>query len=131
MNILVTGLFLLSVWGTPVYAQELPPPPPVVSVVATSSPEWIKGRIHYYADLYSVSEDIMNAIVKCESGYNPNARHVDEEEYSIGLVQINLIAHPSIDEYDAKAPNFALSFLAQNLANGNGNIWTCYKMIAQ
>ena len=117
------GIFLLCVLAFPVYAQELPPPIATSPKVDTSSVEWIKSRISYYANLYGVSADVMNAIVKAESGYNCSATHITSKEHSVGLVQINLLAH-NIDEYDARAPNFALDFLAKNLKNGNCRMWT-------
>ena len=92
----------------------------------TSSLEWITQRIKHYADFYGVSEITMSNIIKCESGFNPNAINSTSKEYSVGLVQINLMAH-DITESEAKDVDFALDFLASNLKVGRGNMWTCFK----
>ena len=100
--------------------QEIPVPKLI------TSRDWIDQRIKYYADLYGVSEITMNHIVKCESGFNPNAINSTPREYSVGLSQINLMAHAHITESEAKDVDFALDFLASNLKAGNGKIWTCW-----
>ena len=124
-TLLVVAVFF--VFAVPVQAQELPPPLATSPAIKPLSVEWIKGRISYYADLYGVSEITMNKIVACESNYSINATHITSKEHSVGLVQINLMAH-NIDEYDARAPNFALDFLARKLSEGKGNLWTCYQL---
>jgi len=94
-------------------------------LMVTSSPEWIKRRISYYADFYGVSEITMNHIIRCESGYNPEARNLNEKEDSNGLVQINLKAH-EITLEQARDIEFSLDFLARNLRDGKGFMWTCW-----
>lgn len=71
----------------------------------------------------------MHFVVKCESGYNPQARNYNPPiEDSRGIVQINLLAH-SITVEQAEDIEFSLDFLARNIASGNGNMWTCYRKI--
>ena len=94
--------------------------------MATSTPEWIKGRIAFYASYYGVSEKTLLNVIKCESGFNPNARHTDEKEDSVGLVQINLKAH-DIEIEQAKDIEFSLDFLARNIKDGKGYMWTCFR----
>lgn len=53
-----------------------------------------------------------------ESTLNPDA--VGDRGCSYGLVQINLCAHPAIATSSALDPEFALSWAAQRLAEGNG-----------
>jgi hypothetical protein len=67
----------------------------------------------------------MEAVIKCESGHNPNA--VGDHGYSFGLVQIYLPAHPDISKEQALDPEFALDFLASHLANRQGYFWTCWR----
>lgn len=85
----------------------------------------------------------MSGIISCESGWNPNiqsnhryttnapAGYVSgQREESYGLVQIHLPAHPHITKEQALDPEFALDFLARNLAVGRENMWSCAKQIA-
>ena len=92
-------------------------------IVQQSIPELVT----YYANKYSVSEVTMNKIIKCESGFNPNAHALTSRENSYGLVQINLMAHPHVSVEQATNPSFAINFLAENLSKGEGHMWTCYQ----
>ena len=130
-QLLFGGLFLVYVLSftsstTTYVAIDTPP----IVKVATSSPEWIKGRISHYADYYDVSEITMMNIVNCESRYNQNAINSSPLEYSVGLVQINLRAHlkNGITKEMALDPEFSLDFLARMLKQGEGSMWTCWKM---
>lgn len=83
-------------------------------------------------------------VVDCESQYSPSiqSKHVYTEtnvprgykvgdrEQSFGLVQIHLPAHAHVSYAQATDPEFAVEFLARNLAVGNGWMWTCYKELA-
>ena len=51
-----------------------------------------------------------------------------QREQSFGLVQIHLPAHRTITKEQALDPEFAIDFLAKNLAQGRGTMWSCYKM---
>lgn len=86
----------------------------------------------------------MLAVVDCESQYDidvqsqhrytptnvPKGYKVGDREQSFGLVQVHLPAHPNITKAQAIDPEFAVEFLATNLAAGNGNMWSCMKTIA-
>lgn len=69
----------------------------------------------------------MDWVVKCESNYNPNAW--GDGGYSRGLVQIHYPAHPTISDEQALNIEFALDFLARNLKEGKGNMWTCWRIM--
>lgn len=108
--------------------------------------EWgnIKREIYSKAQEYGVSGWVMEQVVKCESQGSttiqsnhvytaknvPKGYSVGDREQSYGLVQIHLPAHPSVSKQQAKDPEFALDFLAKNLAGGNANWWTCYRQLA-
>lgn len=87
----------------------------------------IDELIEEKAKLYQVSSMVMHAVIKCESTYNPNA--VGDGGHSRGLVQIYDDFHPTITHEQAFDPEFAVTFLAKNLAQGNGHLWSCYKIL--
>lgn len=103
--------------STTAYAQ--------VAEAPTKTPETIKQTISRIAREYNVSEEVMNTVVECESQYNTNA--VGDHGNSKGLVQIHRKYHPDITESQAFDPEFSLSFLAKNLANNKGYLWSCYR----
>ena len=86
----------------------------------------------------------MMSVINCESQYHPSiqSKHVYTErnvpkgyavgdrEQSYGLVQIHLPAHSSVTKAQATDPEFAVDFLAKNLAVGKGSMWTCYNNLA-
>lgn len=50
-----------------------------------------------------------------------------EREKSYGLVQIHLPSHPNVSYTQATDPEFSVKFLAKNLSEGKGGMWTCYR----
>jgi hypothetical protein len=97
---------------------------PLPEVVTTTD---IPSLIEFYAVKYGVSKDVMHTVVKCESGYKPNA--VGDGGNSFGLSQIHLPSWGGqITKEQALDPNFALEFMAEKLSKGKGKLWTCYRM---
>lgn len=87
--------------------------------------ELIIGHIEQVSRDFGVSYELMDYIVRNESGYNNCAKgdyHVPKP--SLGLTQINLHYHPYIRPIDAYSPLFALEFLASNLREGRCAWWT-------
>lgn len=81
---------------------------------------------------YGVKIPLMKRIVKCESSwdatannYRPKAKH---PEISVGLVQLNLMAHKDVTKEKAEDPTFALNYLAKQLSTNHGSQWACYKV---
>ena len=75
--------------------------------------------------------DALNYAVKimgCESGYNPNALNTQGEN-SIGLMQINLDAHPEFSNLDLYDPltNLKAAYQIFVKAGYNFKDWTCAK----
>ena len=89
--------------------------------------EEVKSMVDYYADKYSVSRNTMHKVVNCESSYNYKA--VGDGGKSFGLSQIHKPSHPSITYEESTNPDFALDFMASNISNGKGNMWTCYRKL--
>jgi hypothetical protein len=87
----------------------------------------IKSMVDYYADKYEVSRDTMHKVVNCESSYNYKA--VGDGGKSFGLSQIHSPSHPSITYKQSIDPNFALDFMASNIAKGKGKMWTCWRQL--
>lgn len=111
----------------------------IARLQAAQRPPVAKAGKAYYLDLisrysakYDVSEGLMVAIVDCETArtWNPyiQSGHIlrsGNRERSYGLAQINLVYHPDVTYDQATSPEFALNFLAKNLAAGNRSWWTC------
>lgn len=92
---------------------------------APISPRIVRDNlIPFYSSFYNVSESLMSKIVLCESSYRNTAQHFNPGiEDSVGVAQINLLAHPSITRYQAMNSFFSLTFLAQHLAKGETSLW--------
>ena len=110
-----------------VYAAEPEEPQEVLIAVKIDwTQERINQEIETQAHTYGVNADIMHKVIKCESNYNPNA--LGDGGKSRGLVQIHSGYHAVSDE-DAYNPQYAIEFLAKHLAQGKGNLWSCFKKI--
>lgn len=83
---------------------------------------------------YGVSEATIRHIISRESTYISNS--VGDKNYlcqktgkispSYGLVQISSCWHPYVSYQEATNPEFAIDFLAKNLAKGRCSMWsTC------
>lgn len=118
-NIMLGFVLIVSLLVSPENAIAEP-----AEIVPT--PKSIPELVTYYSNKYSVSEVVINKVINCESGFNPNAHNLTSREDSWGLVQINRLAHPHISVEQATNPSFAIEFLAENLSKNNGRIWTCY-----
>lgn len=94
-------------------------------VISSTTP--ITTLISHYSELYGVSSTTVSSVIKCESGFNQNA--IGDNGNSFGLVQIHLPSNPTITREQALDPNFAISFLAKQLASKKGKLWTCYKLL--
>jgi soluble lytic murein transglycosylase-like protein len=105
-----------------VYAQVEEPKVVLIETVWTE--EDIKKEIDEQAKRYGVSAYEMHTTISCESNYNRYA--LGDKGKSRGLVQIHSDYHDVSDE-DAYNPRFAIEFLAKNLSQGNGKLWTCWR----
>lgn len=79
-----------------------------------------------YAHRYGVDAATMEAVIRCESRYNPYVR--GDKGHSRGLAQISDIWHPEVSDTQAFDPYFSIEFLAKGLAEGRGSQWTCFRM---
>lgn len=69
----------------------------------------------------------MADIIQCESSGNPNA--VGDNGTSYGIVQIHLVSHENITMKQALNPEWSIDYLAKQISLGNGNAWTCFKLL--
>lgn len=145
---------LLTLARTPPPIPELPSAMAVIALktdtVAPEEPvkgeEAIPDKIKRYAQKYGVSEQTLTAMVSCETGgtFDPDLQSLSQytrdhpewgfkkgdREDSWGLAQIHLPAHPHISRDEATDPDFALEFLALNLARGKQSMWlNCWRDI--
>lgn len=106
-----------------------------------------------YAEKHNVSKDKMIEVIDCEAPWsmingvksyslnntqskhkynegqiqrNPSWGAVGDYERSFGPVQIHEPAHPEITREQANDPDFAINYLASEIAAGRGNKWSCY-----
>lgn len=89
-------------------------------------PTDVKGLIAYHAKEYGVSAERMEKTMICESGLNPKSTNITSREHSVGIAQINLLAHKTITEAQARDIDFATEWTAKQFSMGNARIWTCY-----
>ena len=72
---------------------------------------------------------VLEAVVKCESNYNPAA--VGDHGKSIGIFQIHLPAHPDVSRAEAKDPWFSLAWAIDKYYKGEIGIWSCYHILVK
>ena len=100
----------------------------------------VKNLIEQSAMKYDIASSTLDAVIKCESGYDP----MNEGDYnlgphgiytpglgmtSFGVVQIHLPDHPEITKEQALDPVFSVDYLAEQIALGRGRQWTCYRIL--
>lgn len=112
-------------------------------VVSTHKPLTPREIVSVKSKEYGVSEGLMVDIIECESswgttlqskhyyGFTDSRRGIyeGEREKSYGLVQISLPHHPTVTYEQAIDPEFAIDFLAKNIAQGRLGMWSCAKIL--
>lgn len=97
-----------------------------------SMADTIPELISHYAVKYEVSEALMTTIVRGESDFDPLAvgdmsitcKRTDQPVRARGAVQITECYFPEITDDQAFDPDFAISFLAEKLSEGQCGLWT-------
>jgi len=138
--VLVCLFTISSIKANAVTTNELPSynssvPKVVVTDVTKGQKLTIEASENYktiigtYAKNYDVSEALLTHLVMCESSFNRYALNDNPGiEYSVGLAQINLLAHKNITLEQAQNPDFAIKFIAEHVASGDApRMWVnCY-----
>lgn len=139
---LLSFAFISQVTVFASYAPYLPVEKPVEHVIKPkidirgtqiARPDY-SDIIEKYSFKFDVSPVLTSRIIYCESGNNRYALNdTPGREFSVGLVQINLLSHTNITREQAEDPEFAIAFLTEKLANGQAErMWyNCYKKATQ
>lgn len=123
------GLSLTTSIANSVTIESVPKPVTTIEVKEPIRELSIDEKIVKYANQYGVNSQLMRDVVKCESSFNPNA--VGDFGHSRGLVQIYDTYHPTISHEQAFDPDFALNFLAREMSQGRGYLWTCHRNLTR
>lgn len=67
--------------------------------------------------------------VSWKADQQSNITTKDGREESYGLAQINLPAHPEISYAQATTPEFAIEFMAKEMADGKASEWSCWRKL--
>lgn len=65
--------------------------------------------------------------LRCESQFNPTA--VGDHGTSLGIAQIHLPAHPDVSRITSLDGIWSINWAAQQFADGNARIWSCYRKL--
>ena len=82
--------------------------------------------IALYASRFNVSEELMNSIIRCESGFKTDAV---SPTHDYGISQIH-ISSWGITKKQAFDKEFSIKFLAEKLSQGGGHYWSCYRHLS-
>jgi hypothetical protein len=106
--------------------------------------ELVRKSIESYAEKYNVNAQVLFRVVSCENAefdHNLQSRirysrdfpvwgvTKGQRELSFGLAMIHLPSHPTISKEEATDPEFALEFMAKEVASGRASQWTCYNIL--
>lgn len=80
-------------------------------------------KIKEVMDRYNIPSWIWQPIAELESGFNPLATNITDREYSLGIFQINVAAHPEFASYNLYDP-------AEN-AEAIAKLWSSRGVIEQ
>ena len=115
----VLSIVLSSIFVSPALAHA-----PVVERPLLETKEQMVAYATTKALEARISPATVLAVIQCESTWVPTAR--GDGGHSRGLVQIHDQYHDIPDEL-ADDPQFAIGFLVDALADGKGDMWTCYR----
>lgn len=107
---------------------------PVNAVPIVYTKDELVQKVYQYAKISGVKSQTMINVIDCEdttwtANQQSNIVRGKEREESYGLAQINLPSHPDISYDQAVDPDFAISYMADQLSKGKGNQWSCYRKL--
>lgn len=129
MNTIIIGLLLALPFPVNAQVKEIK--------LEEKVPLTIPEMIVKFSEKYNVNEDIINTVIKCESGFNPNAVNMaDSHKLSQGSHGIAQFSRETFKYYseqigilngDPYNPEQAIETMAYMLSIGQGNHWTCFR----
>lgn len=128
----VVGLAAAAViLGAPVPASSAQAPimfgDITVQAPAPVAPPSIEDIASTTAREYGINLTHFDAVIACESGWDPSIESSYPGENSWGIAQINLDAHPEITKAEALDPSWSLRWMAKEWASGNADLWSCWR----
>ena len=92
---------------------------------------WNENTIRQMVDDYSKWENIkiLPKMINCESQFKRYALG-DGKYKSRGIAQISHYYHKGISDEQAYDPVWAIEWTIDQIQNGNGKLWTCYRKLA-
>lgn len=91
----------------------------------------IESLVGFYSMYWQVSTSTLNGVIACESNFNQYAHNDNPKtgDDSYGIVQINKIhgEHSDISITQAESAVWSINYLAQQISEGNGDQWSCYR----
>ncbi len=126
-----------------IYLISLSSPSYTDADIQVEPPKTVQELVLQYSKEYDVSSAQMMRIIKCENyRLDPTAQSelkykkgnrwklpAGSREQSYGLVQIHAPDHPEITYEQATDANFSIEYLAKNLKQGHGKMWSCFSKI--
>ena len=102
-----------------------------VSAWDANNPENIKAYVAYVASKEGVNVQDALDVAHCESRYRKGAirdsindpANPKDDEYSVGIFQINILAHTNITKEQALHPWFNINWAIDKLAQGKWSMW--------
>ena len=110
----------------------------IANAWSADNPAHIEEYIYYVAGKEKVDITKALAIAKCESRLRKDVirdskndlTKTSDDEYSVGIFQINLIAHKTVTKEQALNPFFNINLAIDQLAKENWGMWkNCYEKI--
>ncbi len=94
----------------------------------------LTSLVYHYAEEYNVKPQTMINVINCEDTTWDPKKQSDivqngKREESYGLAQIHLPSNPDVSLSQAQDPEFAIKFMAKEMAAGHANKWSCYRKI--
>lgn len=97
--------------------------------------EQLIDKVHKYSKIYKVNPNLLINVINCENrdwDTKLQSRIINSKgkrEDSWGLAQIHKPSHPQLTHEQITDPDFAISFMAENISKGKGNMWTCWRKL--
>lgn len=116
-------------------AVDQPPEGYVQPAPIVKTKDELIQTVYQLAKANGVNPQVMVNTINCENtDWNSDLQSRittknGTREESYGLAQINLPSHPNISYAQATDPEFAINYMATQMAEGKASQWSCYRQI--